>query len=85
MKQYLTEKRNGYLQNGHLRKVVARRELTVPHVLATSFEKRMNTSLVSRNCFCNAILWNSVLSAEIWSLQDSNVTSYFLRLIVILN
>ena len=29
LKQYLTEKQNGYLQSGRLREVVARRELTV--------------------------------------------------------
>ena len=28
LKQYLNEKQNGYLQNGRLREVVARRELT---------------------------------------------------------
>ena len=29
LKQYLTEKQNGYSQSGRLREVVARRELTV--------------------------------------------------------
>ena len=33
LKQYLTEKQNGYLQSGRLGEVVARRELTVLTIL----------------------------------------------------
>ena len=39
LKQYLTEKQNGYLQSGHLREVVAMRELTVIVLVYIEWEK----------------------------------------------
>ena len=41
LKQYLPEKKNGYLQSGRLREVVARRELTA---LKCQTEKRLSKS-----------------------------------------